>query len=190
MLIGFNLTFAPMHLLGLQGMRRRVPTYPEGVGWDLWNLVATVGSFVIAASILAFMINVIRSITRGRDAGNDPWDARTLEWSITSPPPHYNFTQVPVVRHRDELWHRKYAEDERGQPVPVVAGAADGDDEEEQEEHHDIHMPDPSYFPVVASLGLPVIGYGLIFWWPAAVLGGLITLGGLFGWSLEPVAED
>jgi cytochrome c oxidase subunit 1 len=189
MLIGFNLTFGPMHILGLQGMRRRVPTYPEGVGWDLWNLVSTIGGFIIAASILVFMVNVIRSLRGGQEAGDDPWDARTLEWSISSPPPHYNFAEVPVVRHRDELWHRKYTEDERGQPVPVVAGAADGP-EEEEEEHHDIHMPGPSYFPIVASLGLPVIAYGLIYWWPVAILGGLITLGGLFGWSLEPVAEE
>jgi cytochrome c oxidase subunit 1 len=189
MLIGFNLTFGPMHILGLQGMRRRVPTYPEGVGWDLWNMVSTIGAFLIAASILVFMVNVIRSITRGREAGNDPWDARTLEWLTPSPPPHYNFDEVPVVRHRDEVWHRKYAEDERGRPVPVVAGAAGGDHDDD-EEHHDIHMPDPSYFPLLASLGIPVIGYGLIFWWPAAIVGGLITLGGLFGWSLEPVAEE
>jgi cytochrome c oxidase subunit 1 len=192
MLIGFNLTFGPFHILGLQGMRRRVPTYPEGVGWDFWNFVSTVGSFIIAASILAFMINVIRSITRGREAGADPWDARTLEWLTPSPPPHYNFAEVPVVRHRDEVWHRKYAEDERGRPVPVVAGAANGhdDSEEDGEEHHDIHMPDPSFFPLLASLGIPVIGYGLIYWWPLAIVGGLITLGGLFGWSLEPVAEE
>jgi cytochrome c oxidase subunit 1 len=189
MLIGFNLTFGPFHILGLQGMRRRVATYPEGAGWDFWNFVSTIGAFIIAVSILVFMINVIRSILRGREAGDDPWDARTLEWSIPSPPPHYNFAEIPVVRHRDEQWHRKYTEDERGQPVPVVAGAAGGD-EEDEEEHHDIHMPDPSYFPLVASVGLPVIGYGVIFWWPAAILGGLITLGGLFGWSLEPVAEE
>src|SRR5918999_5978281 len=192
MLIGFNLTFGPFHILGLQGMRRRVPTYPEGVGWDFWNFVSTVGSFIIAASILAFMINVIQSVTRGPEAGADPWDARTLEWLTPSPPPHYNFAEVPVVRHRDEVWHRKYAEDERGRPVPVVAGASNGhdDSEEGEEEHHDIHMPDPSFFPLLASLGIPVIGYGLIYWWPLAIVGGLIVLGGLFGWSLEPVAEE
>jgi cytochrome c oxidase subunit 1 len=192
MLIGFNLTFGPFHILGLQGMRRRVPTYPEGVGWDFWNLVSTIGSFIIAASILVFMINVIRSVTRGREAGADPWDARTLEWLTPSPPPHYNFAEVPLVRHRDEVWHRKYAEDERGRPVPVVAGAANGHDDSEDGEdgHHDIHMPDPSFFPLLASLGIPVIGYGLIFWWPLAIVGGLITLAGLFGWSLEPVAEE
>jgi cytochrome c oxidase subunit 1 len=189
MLIGFNLTFGPFHILGLQGMRRRVPTYPAGVGWDLWNFVSTIGAFIIAASILVFMVNVIRSMAAGREAGADPWDARTLEWLTPSPPPHYNFAEIPTVRHRDEVWHRKYSEDEVGRPVPVVAGAAHEPDEDE-EHHPNIHMPDPSYFPLIASLGLPVIGYGLIYWWPAAILGGLITLGGLFGWSLEPVAEE
>jgi cytochrome c oxidase subunit I len=189
MLIGFNLTFAPMHILGLEGMRRRIPTYAEGLGWDMWNLVATIGSFVIALSILTFMINVVRTMMRGKEAGADPWDARTLEWSIPSPPPHYNFAEIPEVHHRDELWHRKYAEDERGQPVPVVAGAANGHDEEE-EEHHDIHMPDPSYFPLLAAGGLPLIGYGVIYgWWAVAIAGALMTIGGLIGWGLEPVAE-
>jgi len=189
MLIGFNLTFGPFHILGLQGMRRRIPTYPEGVGFELWNMMSTVGSFIIAASILVFMVNVIRSMSAGRQAGGDPWDARTLEWLTPSPPPHYNFAEIPTVRHRDEAWHRKYSEDEVGRPVPVVAGAADEPDED-KEHHPDIHMPDPSFFPLISSLGLPVIGYGLIYWWPAAILGGLITLGGLFGWSLEPVAEE
>jgi cytochrome c oxidase subunit 1 len=190
MLIGFNLTFLPMHWLGLQGMPRRYYTYPEEAGWGFWNFMETVGSFIIAASILVFMWNLVRSMSRGREAGADPWDARTLEWSIPSPPPHYNFAEVPEVHHRDQLWHRKYAEDERGRPVPVVAGAEHEEEHAEDEEHLDVHMPDPSYFPLIAALGMPVIGYGLIYFWPLAVVGGLITLAGLFGWSLEPVAED
>jgi cytochrome c oxidase subunit I len=191
MLIGFNLTFGPMHILGLQGMPRRYYTYPAEAGWGFWNFVETIGAFVIAASIAVFMVNVVLSLRRGREAGADPWDARTLEWSIPSPPPHYNFAEIPEVRHRDEFWHRKYTEDERGRPVPVVAGAANGDehDEDGDEEHHDIHMPDPSYYPLLAALGLPVIGYGVIYFWPVAILGALISMGGLFGWGLEPVAE-
>jgi cytochrome c oxidase subunit I len=193
MLIGFNLTFGPMHILGMQGMPRRYYTYPEGTGWDFWNLVSTIGAFLIALSIAVFMVNVVRALIRGREGGEDPWDARTLEWSIPSPPPHYNFEEVPEVHHRDELWHRKYAEDELGRPVPVVAGAADGDPEhaQEGEEHPDIHMPDPSYFPLLAAAGLPAIGFGLIYnLWVLVAAGALVTLGGLFGWSLEPVAEE
>jgi cytochrome c oxidase subunit 1 len=191
MLIGFNLTFGPMHILGLQGMPRRYYRYPEGAGWDLWNLVASIGAFVIAASIVVFMVNVVRSVARGREAGADPWDARTLEWSMPSPPPHYNFAEVPVVKARDDLWHRKYAEDGGGRAVPVVAGAADTVEHDEEEgEHPDIHMPDPSYFPLIAAAGLPLITYGLIYHWSLVIAGALVTALGLFGWGMEPVAEE
>jgi cytochrome c oxidase subunit 1 len=193
MLIGFNLTFGPFHILGLQGMPRRITSYPPGMGWDFWNFVSTLGAFTIALSILVFMVNAVWSAARGKQAGADPWDGRTLEWSIPSPPPHYNFAEVPHVHARDDLWHRKYSEDRRGRPVPVVAGAAGT--HEQVGEHHDdaehaIHMPSPSYFPLVAAAGLPLIGYGLIYHWSVAVLGALLTIGGLFGWSLEPVAEE
>ena len=193
MLIGFNLTFGPMHILGLQGMPRRTTSYPEGMGWDLWNLVSTTGGFIIAVSILVFMVNAVRSAARGERAEADPWDGRTLEWSIPSPPPHYNFAEVPRVRARDDLWHRKYTEDQTGRMVPVVAGAAgyaEASGPEAEEGEHDIHMPSPSYFPLVASLGIVTIGYGLIYHWAVAAAGLVILLGGVFGWSMEPVAEE
>src|SRR5207248_7901032 len=117
MLIGFNLTFGPFHILGLQGMPRRVYTYPSGRGWDFWNLMATVGSFIIAFSVLLFIINIVKS-RKGPDVDDDPWDARTLEWMTSNPPPEYNFAEIPIVTARDEVWHRKYAEDEQGRPVP------------------------------------------------------------------------
>ncbi|MGH2740301.1 MAG: cytochrome c oxidase subunit I, partial [Actinomycetota bacterium] len=189
MLIGFNLTFGPMHILGLQGMPRRIYTYADGLGFNVWNLVSTAGAFLIAASILAFMVNVVIALARGKEAGEDPWDGRTLEWSIPSPPHHYNFAEIPNVRHRDDFWHRKYSEDPSGHPVPVVAGAANGEGHEE-EEAHDIHMPDPSYMPFLAALGMPLIGYGLIYHLAFAAIGALIMITGLIGWSLEPVAEE
>jgi cytochrome c oxidase subunit I len=192
MLIGFNLTFAPMHWLGLQGMPRRIYTYDAELGLGFWNLISSIGAFIIAASILVFMANAIRSAVRGERAGDDPWDARTLEWSIPSPPPHYNFAELPRVKARDDLWHRKYTEDESGIPMPIVAGGAEGSGghQEDEEEHHDIHMPDPSYWPIVAAAGLPLIGYGIIFHWLWAVPGAVLTALGLFGWSFEPVAEE
>jgi cytochrome c oxidase subunit I len=190
MLLGFNLTFAPMHWLGLWGMPRRYYTYEAEAGWGFWNFVETIGSFIIALSILVFMINVIRSLARGEKAGADPWDARTLEWTIPSPPHHYNFAEIPTVHHRDDFWHKKYAEDEEGTPVPVVAGAQEHDDHAD-EEHEEPHMPDPSYFPFIAAAGMPLIGYGVVYKvWPVAILGAVTILGGLFGWSLEPVAEE
>jgi cytochrome c oxidase subunit I len=197
MLIGFNMTFGPMHIVGLQGMPRRIASYTEGRGWDFWNMVMTVGAFVIAAGVAVFMVNWTISRRRGREAGADPWDARTLEWSIPSPPPAHNFDVVPVVRSRDELWHRKYTENERGVPVEIVAGGADpeahgdGEGSEQVDGHggHGIHMPSPSYFPTLAALGLPIIGYGLIFQPWLIPVGALILLVGLYGWALEPSAE-
>src|SRR3712207_6438626 len=91
MFIGFNLAFFPMHIVGLQGMPRRVYTYSEGMGWDLMNLIETIGAFVIAASVVVFIVNAVRSRAKGELAGPDPWDGRTLEWATDSPPPEYNF---------------------------------------------------------------------------------------------------
>ncbi len=122
-MIGFNMTFGPFHILGLQGMPRRIYTYPSNRGWDFWNLFATVGSFIIAAAVLLFMYNVWVS-RKNPKVGDDPWDARTLEWTIPSPPPEYNFAEVPLVTARDDLWHRKYTEDENGRPVRRQSGEA------------------------------------------------------------------
>jgi cytochrome c oxidase subunit 1 len=226
MFLGFNLTFGPFHILGLQGMPRRIYRYPSGRGWDFWNAIATVGSFVIAVSVLLFMWNVWKS-RKGPQVGDDPWDARTLEWQTSSPPPEYNFEEIPIVTSRDAAWHHKYTEDEDGRPVPrdpalipgyepspVAAHEATGDiaemdepstngesngevdaaeddhdehDEHEEHEEHHIHMPSPSYYPLLASIGLPIICYGLMYkrWW-VSVLGGLLTLASIYGWALEP----
>jgi cytochrome c oxidase subunit 1 len=187
MLIGFNVTFQPMMILGLLGMPRRIQSYPTGMGWDLWNMVATVGAFLIALSILVFIINVIVSLRRGQPAGADPWDGRTLEWTIPSPPPPYNFARIPLVRARDPLWHQKYREDQSGRPIPVVAGGA----QEHQEEHQEhIHMPSPSFFPLLAALGFPLICYGFVLTDYALVaVGVVVLLFGIYGWALEPASE-
>ena len=189
--IGFNLTFAPMHIVGLQGMPRRIYTYPEGMGWDVWNMVETIGAYTIAVSVLVFLLNVAISRKRGEIAGDDPWDARTLEWSISSPPPEYNFAEVPIVEHRDDWWHRKYTTKPSGQPTPVIAGGATVDDDED-DEGHGIHLPSPSYFPVLAAAGMPILGYGVIYkQLPLVVLGVATMLLGFFGWVLEPgTAEE
>jgi len=195
MFIGFNVTFQPMMILGLLGMPRRIYTYSEGFGWGLWNMMATVGAFMIAASILIFIYNVIVSLRSKERAGADPWDARTLEWSIPSPPPPYNFAEIPQVHARDDFWHRKYVESERGEPVPVVAGGAEHAEAEEQHDGggHGIHMPSPSYFPILASVGLPLIALGFIYAGvngvPLIAVGAVIFLVGIYGWALEPATE-
>ena len=215
MLIGFNLTFFPMHILGLQGMPRRTYTYAEDMGWDFLNQLATIGGFVIALSVLVFLVNVIVSSKRGEVASADPWDGRTLEWSIPSPVPEYNFAEVPQVEARDDFWHRKYTEDENGRLVRLPAGGSDdgttgtavadrdtestGGDEGGHDEHggsghggHHIHLPSPSYYPLILSLGLPILGYAAVFKEPwLAVPGVIVLLFGIYGWALEPdTAED
>ena len=110
-LIGFHLTFDFMHIPGILGMPRRIYTYEPERGWDTWNLIITIGVFFQAASILVFVYNLISSYFKGKLAGNDPWDAWTLEWSTSSPPPEYNFAKIPVVRSRRPLWDLKHPED-------------------------------------------------------------------------------
>ncbi len=109
--LGFNLTFGPLHFAGMFGMPRRIYTYDAGRGWEMWNLAASIGVAFQAAGVLFFLWNVIRSLRRGEIAGPDPWDAWTLEWSTTSPPPEYNFETIPVVRSRRPLWDLKHPED-------------------------------------------------------------------------------
>ena len=232
MLLGFNLTFGPMHILGLNGMPRRIYTYPEGMGWDFWNAVETVGAFIIALSILVFMYNVYVTMRRPRTAAPDPWDGRTLEWTIPSPPPEYNFEEIPVVRARDPFWHVKYIDPHATDPHAVHAGrgAAEqpalavaepddrhGDDgivhdgrgghDGHGEGHggHGIHMPGPSFYPFVTALGLVIAAYGLLltqrahfirtwgdsdWWYGLSAIGLAIMCMGVYGWALEPVAEE
>jgi len=189
--IGFNLTFGPMHILGLYGMIRRTYTYPASLGLTFWNQVATVGAFLIALSVLVFIVNVVRTHTKPKGlAHEDPWDARTLEWTTSCPPPHYNFEEIPIVHALDEFWHRKYVEDERsGQLVPAQAGAAS--DQGHDGGGHSIHLPGPSFWPLVAAAGLPIMAYGVLYSWWVVGAGVLVALTGFYGWALEPsVAEE
>jgi cytochrome c oxidase subunit I len=173
----------------VQGQPRRTYTYESGYGLEFWNLVETVGAFIIAIGLLAFFQNVIVSYRAYRKAGKvpepvDPWDARSLEWLTPNPTPHHNFDDIPIVTHLDEFWHRKYAEDERGRPV-VIAPAADV----VQPGTAHPHLPNPSYWPIVLAFGLPIVGYGLIFNLALAFIGGAIVLTAIFGWCLEPAFE-
>ena len=106
--IGFHLTFDFMHIPGLMGMPRRIYTYEADRGWAVWNMIESIGMIFQAAAILIFVWNVVRSYRHGEEAGPDPWDAWTLEWSTASPPPHYNFAEEPVVHSRRPLWDLKH----------------------------------------------------------------------------------
>jgi cytochrome c oxidase subunit 1 len=195
MLVGFNLTFFPMHLLGIYGMPRRTYRYPSGFGWDTLNLIATIGGFLIAVSVLFFIVNAIVSRRRGAIAGNDPWDGRTIEWSISSPPPEYNFAEIPEIEARDDFWHYKYTEDDDGMLVPLPAGGADNAAATraaaETAAAHHIHMPSPSIYPLVVALALPILGYAAVFhskWYAFLLLpvGAIILAFGVYAWGIEP----
>ena len=182
--IGFNMAFFPMHFTGLDGMPRRIYTYADGMGWDMWSGVSTVGAFILAFSILVFLYNVVTSWIKGEPAEADPWDGRTLEWSIPSPPPEYNFVEIPTVHDRDDWWSQKRRKVERpGAPVPVAGGSGYGGEE------HAIHLPQPSYWPIVVSIGLLIAGYGLIYNVAVIGIGAGIGMIAVYAWSFEPVNE-
>ncbi len=188
-LIGMNLTFGPMHIVGLLGQPRRTYTYENGYGFDIWNMVETVGAFIIALATFLFLVNIVVSYRRYVAGGRvrvpaDPWDARSLEWLTPNPTPHHNFDEIPTVTHQDEFWHRKYAEDERGRPVRIASSA-----EVTQTGDADPHLPSPSYWPITIAFGLPVVAYGLIYNIALALVGGAIVLVGVYGWALEPSME-
>ena len=109
--IGFNLTFLPQHVAGFLGMPRRIYTYPAGRGWETWNFLSTCGVPIQIAATLFFAVNFIYSAIKGQPAGDDPWDAWTLEWATSSPPPEYNFEKLPVVRSSRPLWDLKHPQD-------------------------------------------------------------------------------
>ena len=189
-LLGFNITFFPMHWLGFDGMPRRIATYPEGMGWDVSNLVSTIGAFVLAIGILIFLYNVVYSNLRmPKTASNDPWDARTLEWTISSPPPHYNFEEIPEVKYRDDFWYSKYPE----LAFETHGGGSDHIEQEIDENHHgDIHMPDPSYYPLFLGLGLTIMIGGLLPFsghWIVCGIGLVIFAWSFLGWCYEPVND-
>ncbi len=197
MVLGMNLTFGPMHILGLQGQPRRMQiwtSFRAGEGFfnlAFWNRVASVGSFILAVGILFFLINVVYTAKRGAVAPLDPWDARSLEWMTASPPKEHNFDAIPVVHSLDEFFHRKYEENEETGEIHQVATYEDVMVAEQARADKHFHMPSPSYWPIILAVGLPIIAYGIIFNRLLSVFGAVIVLFAMFGWSLEPsVADD
>jgi cytochrome c oxidase subunit 1 len=178
-MIGFNLTFAPMHILGLNGMPRRVYTYPAGLGFELWNLVETVGAFVLALSLIVFIVNIVKSLRGPKNAPADPWGGATLEWSIPSPPQEFNFAEIPPVTSSMPLWDQRRT---LGRPLPepqLVSG-------------EDIHLPPPSYWPLVTAIGVAATIGSMIFTevfaqrYVVTLAGAAILFYGTFRWAFEP----
>lgn len=177
--VGLNVTFFPMHFLGLIGMPRRTHTYLSGFGWDTYNFVCTVGAFILAFGILLFLIDIYRCLKSKVPAGNDPWDARTLEWTTTSPPQVYNFGRTPIIPARDALWEHKYGPE--GRKIHY-----------EEDDGHGIHMPSQSWFPLIASSGFVFVGVGVTMMQAGvagmgyvAIFGLAIVAVGIALWALE-----
>ncbi|MDQ6596828.1 cytochrome c oxidase subunit I [Bacillus salipaludis] len=178
--IGFHMTFFIQHFLGLWGMPRRVFTYLPGQGFDTANMISSIGAAFMGAAVIVMLINIIVTSVKNVKVGNDPWgDGRTLEWSIPSPPPFYNFKQLPLVRGLDAYWLEKMEGKKEMTPAEPLG---------------DIHMPNSSFLPFTTALGLFIAAFGAMYHvndkaWalPVMIIGLLITFGSMF---LRSVIDD
>jgi cytochrome c oxidase subunit 1/cytochrome c oxidase subunit I+III len=176
--IGFNIAFLPMHLTGLRGMPRRIYTYPADMGWDLANLAISVGAAVLAVGLLITVYNFVVSLRRGAPAGPNPWDASTLEWSVPSPPPAYNFRRIPIVASRHPLWEERLGHVEARSVLDsdlvldngretLATSALDA------EADGILRMPPDDLSPLLLSIALMALFFALLWssWWVAAAAG-------------------
>ena len=185
--IGFNLSMFPLHISGILGQPRRIYTYEEGLGWDGYNLMSTVGSFIMALGILAIIWNWYRSKRKGEPAGDDPWNGETLEWATSSPPPHYNFVTVPTVRSREPMWDQP--ELAGGQALEDGGFALDDGHTTlstsmlDAEPQAVVHMAHASPWPFYLTCGLLLLFYGVLFdAYPVAIAAALGCIASLMGW--------
>ena len=177
MFIGMNLTFFPMHFVGMNGMPRRIYTYTEEFGWGSLNLLSSLGYIVLFLGMIAFVIAIVRALRNGQRAGHDPWDAPGLEWSISSPPPAYNFAEIPQVEGLDQYW------------IVKARAKANGETEVQAEPHVDpstIHMPSPSYWPIFIAAGVGLMAGGIVSHYALSFIGGVIAMIGTIAWTNEP----
>jgi len=187
MFIGFNVAFFPQHILGLLGMPRRIYTYEAGLGWEVGNLISSIGAFVLALGVLFTVIAFVRSQRSGAPAGNDPWDGETLEWASTSPPPAYNFAAIPTIRSKEPMWDQPELHEQEQKPALGL----------ELAEGHQVlitsvldakpqaiaHMPHATPWPFALTMALLVLAYAILLdAWLLAGVGAVGTLVGLAGW--------
>ncbi|MBM4192785.1 MAG: cytochrome c oxidase subunit I [Gemmatimonadetes bacterium] len=202
--IGMNLTFFPMHYAGMLGMPRRIYTYDAGQGWDFFNWLSTIGVFFQGAGLLIFAYNFLKSRKGGEQAPNDPWGAGTLEWSIPSPPPDYNFAKYPIVTSRYPMWDLKNpaltADIGHSNADPALIAAAQAVPIHEQTDTRSaqalgIPMPIATIKPLVTALFMVVMFGGLIFihldMMPLALAviigGGGAMIASLYAWLTSPL---
>jgi cytochrome c oxidase subunit 1 len=186
--LGFNITFFPLHILGLQGMPRRVYTYSADTGWADLNLLASLGAVVLTAGVVLFLLNVIASLRRPIDAPDNPWGAEGLEWATSSPPPPYNFADLPVVRGRYALWTPGETTVVTGlrhdKPMTLVTHVLDAQPD------HKMEMPEPTIWPLLSALAVTGLFVGSIFTPWAIVWGSIPTFIALVGWFWPKRGEE
>ena len=188
MFIGFNVAFLPMHVTGLLGMPRRVYTYADYGGWGLLNLITTIGSFLFAVGVLLFFVNVLKSLKVGALAGKNPWDAPTLEWSVASPPPVYNFAVIPTVASRHPLWENRIGGDgalssiDRGMLLDQGKETI-GTTALDAQPDMVLEMPADSIAPLLLAIGLSALFVGMLLkTWILAGIGGAVALIAVLLW--------
>jgi cytochrome c oxidase subunit 1 len=188
--VGFNVTFFPMHFLGLNGMPRRTFTYDYNMGWNTGNLIATIGAFILGIGVAIYFGVMIYTFFKGERVGLDPWDGRTLEWSLPNPVPEYNFRVIPTVHARDAYWYEKHHKEE--------IAKEQAEHSKGEEEHGGIHMPFQSIWPFVSALGILIGSVGVSIVDPnpdpkviigkklaVTLVGAAVMLVGVYLWALE-----
>jgi len=176
--VGFNITFFPLHFVGLNGMPRRTFTYDDNMGWSSINLISTIGAFILGVGIAVYFVVMIYTYYKGEKVKKDPWDGRTLEWSLPNPPPAHNFDVTPHIHARDAYWYEKHHQEE--------IEAENAKQAAEDEAHGGVHMPSNSWFPIITATGML---WGAIFFCNHNMVGAIVGLGitffGAWMWSLE-----
>jgi cytochrome c oxidase subunit 1 len=181
MFAGFNLTFFPMHVLGLHGMPRRVYTYQAALGWGTLNLTASLGALLLFVGVLLFVVDVVLSLVYGTTAADNPWEAGTLEWATTSPPPHSNFVRPPTVAGRDPVW-------ENSPDQPVVVGLRDDVRDVlvthvlDAEPDHRVEFPEPTVWPLFTAMATTLLFVWSIFTPWGVVYGAVPLFVAMTGW--------
>jgi cytochrome c oxidase subunit 1/cytochrome c oxidase subunit I+III len=176
--IGFNVAFLPMHLTGLLGMPRRFYTYGPEFGWNTLNMITTVGAFVLALGILLFLIDIFVSLRRGAPAGANPWDAPSLDWATSSPPPPYNFVVIPTVASRHPLWEDRLRESNERSSLNNGMALADGRETIattplDAEPDAILKMPDDTFAPLILALSLAGLFTAML---AQSLVGGILAL--------------
>jgi heme/copper-type cytochrome/quinol oxidase subunit 1 len=178
--VGFNLTFFPMHIAGLLGMPRRVYTWPGGLGWDVYNLLSSIGAAILALGLAVLVVTLLGALRWGAPAPADPWGGNTLEWSVSSPPPPYNFETLPLVRSADPMWDPEPPDpelvlDDGHQTLGTTVLEGEPDDI--------LDMPTESMVPIALAAAIALIFFGLLGeLWLLAGAGAALSLCALAWW--------